>query len=73
MIRLRRRSNALLFSWHHSPDLLCRYEYTLWRQVAQILFALKNLNRRKPQERRPFMLGHSGHMPDEDARRFDDD
>ena len=33
-------------------DRLSRYEYTLWRQVAQILFALNNLNRRKPQERR---------------------
>jgi hypothetical protein len=32
-------------------DRLSRYEYTLWRQVAQILFALDNLNRRKPQER----------------------
>ncbi len=33
-------------------DRLSRYEYALWRQVAQILFALDNLNRRKPQERR---------------------
>jgi hypothetical protein len=33
-------------------DRLSRYEYTLWRQVAQILFALDNLNRRKPQERK---------------------
>jgi hypothetical protein len=33
-------------------DRLSRYEYTLWRQAAQILFALDNLNRRKPQERR---------------------
>jgi len=32
-------------------DRLSRYEHTLWRQVAQILFALDNLNRRKPQER----------------------
>jgi hypothetical protein len=32
-------------------DRLSRYEYALWRQVAQILFALDNLNRRKPQER----------------------
>jgi hypothetical protein len=33
-------------------DRLSRYEYTLWRQVAQILIALDNLNRRKPQERK---------------------
>ena len=32
-------------------DRLSRYEYALWRQVAQILFALEALNRRKPQER----------------------
>ncbi len=35
-------------------DRLSRYEYALWRQVAQILFALDNLNRRKPQERKSF-------------------
>jgi len=32
-------------------DRLSRYEATLWRQVAQILFALDALDRRKPQER----------------------
>lgn len=32
-------------------DRLSRYEYALWRQVAQILFALHNLNRQRPQER----------------------
>ena len=37
---------------NYALDRLSRYEYTLWRQVAQILFALDNLNRRKPQERR---------------------
>ena len=31
-------------------DRLSRYEATLWRQVAQILFALDALDRRKPQE-----------------------
>ncbi len=35
-------------------DRLSRYEYALWRQVAQILFALDNLNRRRPQERKIF-------------------
>src|SRR5215471_10403046 len=32
-------------------DRLSRYEATLWRQAGQILFALDNLDRRKPQER----------------------
>ena len=32
-------------------DRLSRYEATLWRQVAQILFALDNLDRRKPLDR----------------------
>jgi hypothetical protein len=38
-------------------DRLSRYEATLWRQVAQILFALDSLDRRKPLERRrlPFI------------------
>ena len=38
---------------NYALDRLSRYEYTLWRQVAQILFALDNLNRRKPQDRKP--------------------
>jgi hypothetical protein len=32
-------------------DRLSRYEATLWRQIAQILFTLDALDRRKPQER----------------------
>ncbi len=32
-------------------DRLSRYEAILWRQASQILFALDNLDRRKPQER----------------------
>jgi hypothetical protein len=32
-------------------DRLSRYEAILWRQAGQILFALDNLDRRKPQER----------------------
>jgi hypothetical protein len=32
-------------------DRLSRYEAALWRQAGQILFALDNLDRRKPQER----------------------
>jgi hypothetical protein len=39
-------------------DRLSRYEAALWRQVRQILVALDNLDRRKPQERRRrFCLG----------------
>ena len=33
-------------------DRLSRYEATLWRQVAQTLIALGDLDRRKPQDRR---------------------
>jgi hypothetical protein len=32
-------------------DRLSRYESTLWSQAGLILFALDNLDRRKPQER----------------------
>jgi len=54
-------------------DRLSRYEYTLWRQVAQILFTLENPNRRKPQERRHLMRGYADRMPNEDTRRLDHD
>jgi hypothetical protein len=37
---------------NYALDRLSRYEATLWRQVAQTLFALDNLDRRKPQDRR---------------------
>ncbi len=37
---------------NYALDRLSRYEHTLWRQVAQLLFALDHLNRRKPQERK---------------------
>jgi hypothetical protein len=38
-------------------DRLGRYETAIWRQVAQVLFALDSLDRRKPLERRrlPFV------------------
>jgi hypothetical protein len=36
---------------NYALDRLGRYEAALWRQVAQILFALDNLDRRKPLER----------------------
>jgi hypothetical protein len=36
---------------NYALDRLSRYEATLWRQVRQILYALDNLDRRKPQER----------------------
>ena len=37
---------------NYALDRLSRYEAILWRQVAQILFSLNVLNRRKPQEGR---------------------
>ena len=43
---------------NYALDRLSRYEAILWRQAGQILFALDNLDRRKPQERiRRFRLG----------------
>jgi hypothetical protein len=37
---------------NYALDRLSRYEAILWRQAGQILLALDNLDRRKPQERR---------------------
>jgi hypothetical protein len=43
---------------NYALDRLSRYEAALWRQAGQILFALNNLDRRKPRERMPrFCLG----------------
>ncbi len=42
---------------NYALDRLSRYEANLWRQAVQILYALDNLNRRKPQERRRFPTG----------------
>src|SRR6516164_10354497 len=36
---------------NYALDRLSRYEATLWRQAGQIVFALNNLDRCKPQER----------------------
>jgi hypothetical protein len=36
---------------NYALDRLSRYEATLWRQAGQIVFALNNLDRRKPHER----------------------
>ena len=36
---------------NYALDRLSRYEAILWRQTGQILYALDNLDRRKPQER----------------------
>jgi hypothetical protein len=45
-------------------DRLSRYEAILWRQAAQILFALDALDRRKPQERRRrFRIGSRQDLP----------
>jgi hypothetical protein len=41
-------------------DRLNRYEVALWRQVAQTLFTLDTLERRKPQERRPYFNSVDG-------------
>jgi hypothetical protein len=47
---------------NYALDRLSRYEAALWRQVIQILFALDNLDRRKPQERmRRFRFGSDRH------------
>jgi hypothetical protein len=44
---------------NYALDRLSRYEAILWRQAGQILYALDNLDRRKPQERmRRFGLGN---------------
>ena len=43
---------------NYALDRLSRYEAILWRQVAQTLFALKAMDRKKPQER-----GHYFHLP----------
>jgi hypothetical protein len=65
----------MLFAPRHLPnyalDRLSRYEFALSRQVAQILFALDNLNRRKPQERKhsrfDYRQGESSpYAPDDD-------
>jgi hypothetical protein len=44
---------------NYALDRLSRHEAFLWRQAGQILYALDNLDRRKPQERmRRFGLGN---------------
>jgi hypothetical protein len=50
-------------------DRLSRYEAALWRQVAQLLFSLDALDRRKPQERtRRFSTGGAiSSIPDDEA------
>jgi hypothetical protein len=42
-------------------DRLSRYEVMLWRQVDQILMALEDLERRKPQERSRKRRQYEGH------------
>jgi hypothetical protein len=49
---------------NYALDRLSRYEATLWRQVAQTLIALGDLDRRKPQERRrPVRCGDLRELP----------
>ena len=44
-------------------DRLSRYEAILWRQAAQVLFALDALDRRKPQDRGSrFRIGSPHHL-----------
>lgn len=52
-------------------DRLSRHKYALWRQVAQILFALDALNRRTPQRRRLHRYARAGGALDGD-QSFDD-
>jgi hypothetical protein len=51
----------------YALDRLSRYEYTLWRQVAQILFALDHLHWRKPQERQRSRFDYRQTGPSPDA------
>jgi hypothetical protein len=53
---------------NYALDRLSRYEAILWRQAGQILFALDNLDRRKPQERRR-RFGLGGEQPLSAVRR----
>jgi hypothetical protein len=49
---------------NYALDRLSRYEATLWRQAAQILFALGALDRRKPWDMgRRFRLGSRRGLP----------
>jgi hypothetical protein len=43
---------------NYALDRLSRYEAILWRQAGQILLALDNLDRRKPQERMRRLPGY---------------
>jgi hypothetical protein len=51
---------------NYALDRLSRYEYALWRQVGQLLFALDSMDRRKPQERKgsSFIHRRQGLPPD---------
>jgi hypothetical protein len=54
---------------NYALDRLSRYEATLWRQVAQMLFALDALDRRKPQERRrQVVINNHQESPNDDGR-----
>jgi hypothetical protein len=52
-VELARRFLRLSNLPNYALDRLGRYEAALWRQAGQILIALDNLDRRKPQERMP--------------------
>jgi hypothetical protein len=56
---------------NYALDRLSRYEATLWRQVAQMLFALDALDRRKPQERRrKFFISNQQGPPDHNSHEY---
>jgi hypothetical protein len=56
---------------NYALDRLSRYEATLWRQVAQVLFALDALDRRKPQERRRrFPFGDQQRAAEDDRHDY---
>lgn len=56
---------------NYALDRLSRYEAILWRQAAQILFALDALARRKPQERpSQFHLRRRQCRPDDERSQW---
>jgi len=54
---------------NYALDRLSRYEITLWRQLRQTLFALDDLDRRKPQDR-PRHLRISSELPVDDGEGY---
>jgi hypothetical protein len=55
---------------NYALDRLSRYEATLWRQAGQILFALDNVDRRKPHERMRLSLAVNRHQGSSPCKNF---